>query len=168
MSKGMPIRLVSLDTSTTRTGWAYFENAELVDSGVIICEKEKDTVIRQENMIIAILHDILDKFKPDIVVIERPPFINSPKTLVDLAEIVGAVRGRVMDRAEYVEYWPNEWRKLVAAPDEAIPRKRMLCKEWDIQKVRELFRNVSIVDDNHADAILIGKARCNEIDALCY
>jgi len=157
------IIMVSLDTSTTRTGWAVFVNGCFSESGVINHEKEKNPLIRQENMIIDIKRGVLDKYYPEIVVIERPPFINSPKILIDLTEIVGTVRGWAIDKAEYVEYGVTEWRKLVADDGEKIPTKRGLAKDWDMMKFKK-YTGKNAIDDNEADAVLIGLARLNETE----
>lgn len=152
-------KMLSFDTSSTDSGYAYFENGKLTDYGSINLKKEKDSLIRQEDMIIS-LSKIVKQYKPDICVIESPPLINSPGTLIMLTEIIGAVRGMVIDSAEYVEYTPSVWRKLIS-PDKKIPQKREDAKAWDIAKVKEIF-SVETNNDNIADAILIGYARiCN-------
>ncbi len=155
--------MVSLDTSSTISGYAYWENGVLTKSGILYHNNEKDTVIRVEDMTIDII-SLLKDYRPDIVVVEQPPFCNSPKTCVMLAEIVGCAKGyAIASGADYVEYAVSEWRKLVADKDEKIPTKRDIAKEWDIQKVREIFKK-EVEDDNEADAILIGLARIRQFD----
>jgi len=46
MRRKIKHKMVSLDTSSSKSGYAYFENGELVDSGVISHEQEKDAEIR--------------------------------------------------------------------------------------------------------------------------
>ena len=154
---------MSFDTSSTTTGWAYFENAEYINSDIIYCDKKEDITIRVENMCFELIN-ILNKHKPDIVVIEKPPFCKDPNTLILLSEIVGVVRGWTLTQgfAEYVEYVPNQWRRLVADDDEKVPTGRNNCKEWDIIKARKILEREPI-DDNEADALLIGIARINEM-----
>ncbi len=158
-------KMVSLDTSSTITGYAYWENANLTDSGILYHNNEKNTVIRVEDMTIDII-ETLKRYKPDIVVVEQPPFCNSPKTCVMLAEIVGCAKGFAISHgADFVEYTVTEWRKLVANDSEKIPRKRDEAKEWDINKVRTIFQK-EVEDDNEADAILIGLARIRQFESL--
>ncbi len=153
--------MLSLDTSSTISGFAYWENGVLVKSGVLDHSREKDTIIRVEDMSIDLISQ-LKALKPDIVSIERPPYCNSPDTLIMLSEIVGCVKGWAINNGvDYVEYPVNKWRKLIAGDKETIPRKRNEAKEWDINKVKLLF-NISSIDDNEADAILIGLARMKE------
>ncbi len=161
----MATRMISLDTSSTITGCAFWENAVLTDSGILYHENEKNTIIRIEDMTIDIIRYLSDH-KPDIVVIEQPPFCNSPKTCVMLAEIVGCAKGYAISTgADFVEYSVSEWRKLVAGPDEKIPRNRNEAKEWDINKVESIFQK-EVEDDNEADAILIGLARIRQFETI--
>ncbi len=154
-------KMIALDTSSSISGWAYYENGKLKDHGIIDHHKEKDALIRVENMSIALTH-LLKKHSPDIVVAETPPLMNSPQTLIMLAEIVGVVKGWAICSgfAEFVELEPSKWRRLIARDDEKIPRARKECKPWDMQKVKELY-DIEPIDDNEADAILIGQARIN-------
>lgn len=160
---GKKTRMLAFDTSSTVTGVAYFENGELIKSFVIDKSKEKDTLIRTEDMCIALI-ETLKEHKPDIVVIERPPYCNSPDTLIMLAEIVGCVKGwAISNYADYVEYAVNSWRKLVANEGETIPGKRNEAKAWDIARCKVIY-NIIPADDNEADAILIGHARIKEFE----
>ena len=164
----MTTRMIALDTSTTKSGYAYFENGTLQEKGVIDCNKEKDAVVRIENMCFGLV-ELLKKHKPDIVVVERPPFINSPLTLIQLSEIVGCCKGWAITQGycDFVEYMPNEWRSLIKDTDEKIPRKRDDCKLWDIDKVYKYMPNIEpLADDNEADAVLIGLARIRQMSQL--
>lgn len=156
-------RMVSLDTSSTITGYAYWENGILTKSGILYHENEKNPIIRVEDMTMDIIN-LLKSCKPDIVAIEQPPFCNSPKTCVMLAEIVGCAKGyAIAAGADFVEYTVNEWRKLVAGA-EKIPRNRNEAKKWDIDKVMNMYPSINLEDDNEADAILIGVARIRQFE----
>lgn len=63
-------RMISLDTSSTKSGWAYFEAGELVLSGELDYSKEKDSEIRVEEMIMSI-YKVLSTYNPDIIVAEK-------------------------------------------------------------------------------------------------
>lgn len=160
---GKKTRMLAFDSSSTITGVAYFENGKLVKSFVIDKSREKDALIRVEDMCIALV-ETLKEHKPDIVAIERPPFCNSPDTLIMLSEIVGCVKGwAISNYADYVEYAVNSWRKLVAKDGETIPRKRNEAKVWDMARCKEVYGFVPR-DDNEADAVLIGYARIKEFE----
>ena len=154
------IKMVSLDTSSTVTGYAVFENGKLKKSGVIDETKEKDTLIRKEYMILSI-NDLLTKENPDIVVIELTVVQKNANTQRLLSDILGTVWGWCLcNAAEYVEYRPTTWRKLVAGEDEKVPIKRDDAKIWSLDKCRELFHGVDT--DDESDAILIGYARIRQ------
>lgn len=157
-------KMLSFDTSSTCSGWAYWENGKLKEYGKIDQRKEKDKEIRLENMTIE-LNSVLKKFHPDIVIVEKPPFIKDPSALIILAEITGGIRGWAVDKCEFMEYMPQQWRHLVKDSDEKMPKGRELIKKWDIAKVGELFQiTLPAKDDDIADAILIGQARINAFE----
>lgn len=156
--------MVSLDTSSTETGYAYFENGILIKSGTINLKKEKVVEIRLEDMCLSII-EILSKYKPETVVIEMTVVERGASTQRLLSEIVGVVRGwSLCNYAEFVSMRPTNWRKLVCDEDEIAPKKRNDCKPWSINKVAQIY---SIrVNDNESDAILIGLARINMMQKI--
>jgi len=159
------IKMVSLDTSSTVTGYAYFENGVLKDYGELNHEKEKDAEIRLEDMCLDIAGLLSDK-KPLIVAIELTSVTRNAHTQRILSEIVGVVRGWVLcNFAEFVRYRASEWRKLVCCKGEVAPTKRNEAKEWAIIKVAEEF-DIKGISDNVAEAILIGQARINQMQAI--
>ena len=156
-------KMIGLDTSSSITGFGFYENARLKEHGILDHHKERDALVRTEDMIMDISR-ILKEYKPQIIVVESPPLVNNPKTLILLSEIVGVVRGWSIAAgyAEYIEYETSEWRRLVADDDETIPRSRKDAKPWDIKKAKDLFGVIS-KDDNEADGILIGAARIKQM-----
>lgn len=151
-------RMLSLDTSSTISGWAYWENAKLIKSGVI-APKSKDKEERLDSMCLSLL-DTLNTYKPQTVVIEMTVVERNAQTQRLLSEIVGVVRGwAILNNSEFVSFRPNDWRKLVCR-DEKIPKKREECKTWSIEKVLQSYKIKA--DDNESDAILIGEARINQ------
>lgn len=152
--------MISLDTSSTKTGWAYWENAVLKESGVICASGNIDE--RMELMGKQIIM-LLKNRNPIIVVIEQSTSVKDPKTFRMLSEIVGIARGwAILKGADYIEYVPSAWRRLIANEDEKIPTNRETCKPWDMQKVKEIF-NLDVGGDDEADAILVGFARIKEM-----
>lgn len=155
-------KMISFDTSSTKTGWAYWENGKLILSGVLYAEGEdinsRITIMSKEIL------ELLKNYKPKIIAIERSIFVKDPNTFRMLSEIVGIVRGyAILNDTDYVEYVPGTWRKLIADSNEKIPIGRQNCKPWDIQKVHKLL-NIDVCGDDEADAILIGLARIKEMN----
>lgn len=156
-------KMLSLDTSSCASGWAYWENARLIGSGVIDLNKIRDKEERLDEMCRR-LAALLREKKPEIIVIEMTVVENNAGTQRLLSEIVGVVRGWHIfaNVPEFIRLRPSEWRKLVKDKDEKVPRsKKDGLKEWDIQKAQSLF-SVEVADDNEADAILIGYARIRQ------
>ncbi len=160
--------MVSLDTASFNSGWAYFEAGIRKSSGVIKADGETETRL---DIMCRKLIELLDKLKPGTVVIELTVVDRGTATQRLLSEIVGAVRGWAAANTyeneipvEFVTYRPSVWRKLVCETNEKAPTKRDECKKWSIKKCQQLF-GLS-VDDNESDAILIGQARINEMSKL--
>lgn len=157
------VRMVALDTSSTESGYAYFEAGDLKDSGIINHEKEKDPEIRVEDMVMS-LYNILNTYIPDIVVIENNVVGRNAKTERMLGHIVGCINGWALSNfKEFVKIRPSEWRKAVKG-DIVCPRKRDEAKKWSINRTAELYH--IWVNDNEADAILLGTGYVRMMDAL--
>lgn len=148
-------KMISLDTSSTVSGWAYYEAGELITSAEIDFSKEKDTDIRIENMVMGIFN-VLNTYMPDIVVIEKNVVGRNAHTERMLGHIVGCVKGWTLaNYKEFAMLTPGTWRKEVKG-NICCPRKREEAKRWSIQRVKELYS--LDVKDNEADAILVGCA----------
>lgn len=150
-------KLLSLDTSTSSTGWAVYINGNLSEYGVLTNGKG-DTQSRLHNMIKSIF-DLISSYSPAAIVIETPVVVRNPKVQRLLTMIFGAVYGKcVVDHIEFNELRPTEWRKLIDSGKK--PRKREELKEWSIKKVKDLFY-IENINDDMSDAILIGQAYIN-------
>lgn len=167
------ITLLSLDTSSTKTGWAIFKNGLYKESGVLKWGHVKNTEERLQLMYIDIIQHI-DKYQPDILVIEKD-VVGSGKrlnmsTINALVKLIGGVwaycvqlnMDTMMDistgdfKVFYVEYSPPEWRNLINLKG----RNRDEYKAASIKRIKDVY-NLD-VDDNEADAINIGEAYCKQ------
>ena len=165
--------LLSLDTSSTKTGWAIFEDGKYKESGVFDWNHIKDTELRLQNMYIDIIQYI-NKYQPDIVVIEKD-VVGSGKrlnmsTINTLVKLIGGVWSYCIQlnidtvgeistenfKIFYMEYTPSEWRNIIGIKE----HKRDDCKVASIKRIKEVY-NLD-VDDNEADAINIGEAYCKQ------
>lgn len=165
--------LLSLDTSSTKTGWAIFKNGIYKESGVLDWLHVKETEDRLLLMYIDIIQHI-DKYEPDILVIEKD-VVGSGKrqnmsTINTLVKLIGGVWAYCIQlnmdtpmnfqtgefNIFYIEYTPSEWRKLVGITS----HKRDECKADSIKIIKDTY-NID-VDDNEADAINIGQAYIND------
>ena len=150
-------KLISLDTSSTDTGYAVFLNGKLKRYGDFDHKKDADKM----NKMCKDIYSLIKKEDPDIIVVEDLNVMKSVKTAKMLAEIIGATRVCQFISRKKVFFYkmpPKHWRKLIG---DNGPRKRDDCKLWDIQKLLELYK-ISTLNDNIADAILIGRAYIEE------
>lgn len=160
MDKTIDKIILSLDTSTTSTGWALFANGEYRNSGSINLKTIKDSGERLLKMVKEI-QIMINTYPPGTtVVIETPVVVRNPQTQRMLTMIFGVVYGECARRdLNFEELRPTQWRKLIDSGKK--PRKRDELKEWSKEKVKELF-GLDDVNDDISDAILIGQAYVNK------
>lgn len=153
-------KLVSLDTSSSCSGWAVFINGEYLNSGVFNYRKEKDGEERLKKMCINLL-SFLNKEDPNIIAVECTVVSRNVQAQRTLTKILGVIYGWCITHdCEYIELRPTEWRSLTKRiSTEKIGRTREELKQWSIKRVKELFGLE--VSDDEADALLIGQALIN-------
>lgn len=161
----MGYKMISLDTSSSATGYAIWINGILKDSGVINCEKEKNENNEEHiKRMFLTLYNFLKKEKPKTVVIERTNVPRNAYIQRLLSKILGIVELYCYQtNGEYVEYSPRSWRKWAKDKDENLPKGRNNLKKWSMKKVLNKYQIKC--DDNESDAILIGLARINEMNS---
>ncbi len=149
------IKMLSLDTSTAKTGYGYWENGELIESGYIASVKTENGN-KTDDMMKRLKAFIMEK-KPQIVVVEMTVVVMNAVTQRELTELIGGLRWHcVNNKIDFHRLRPTQWRKLVKDEDEKLPKKREELKKWAIAKVFKIFGKK--VGDDEADAVLIGYA----------
>ena len=153
--------LLSLDTSTTSTGWAIFKDGEYQESGVIDDFKKVKNGYERLKLMTKELLDSIGQLKPDIIVIEKDVVFGNMKVIDMLMKIIGAVYGFCLfNEITYYEFAPSEWRKYVKL--QAFGRKRDEFKKASIKYIKD---NLNMdVNDDEADAICIGLAYCKKFE----
>ena len=146
------MKIMSIDSSTTSSGYSIFINGEYIRSDCINLKKAKGDKLPQ--MVIE-LFNIIDSERPDTVVVEEMSVVRNAQTARKLTMILGAIYGKCLDeKIEWYSLRPTQWRKWAKDENEKLPRKREELKEWSKDKVLSLF-NITVNDDV-SDAILIG------------
>ena len=154
-------KLLSLDSSTSATGYSIFVGGKYSRSGCIDLHEEGKSSDRLPVMIKTI-YNLIDKEKPEIIVAEEMVVTRNAQAARMLTMILGAIYGKCLkDGIFWFVLRPTEWRSLVKEKDEKLPRKREELKLWSIGKVKELF-GVEDVSDDISDSILIGEAYCRK------
>ena len=156
----MEYTVIGLDTSSTASGFAIYQNGFYIRSGTVNLRKAKmDDEARIKTMVLSLLQ-ILNQYQPQTIVIEMTVVPRNAKTQRLLSEVVGAMRGwAYLHQTEFVEYRPSVWRKLICG-ESKIPKTRDECKAWSVAMVSQWKKDI---DDNEADAVLIGAARFQEM-----
>ena len=159
----MECKLMSIDSSTNTTGYAFFINGVLKSYSTCDYSYIKNTQKRIDNMILFICGMIEDE-RPDIVVTELTVVNRNAEAQRNLTMILGAIRYKCLElKIEYNSLRPTEWRKLIKNKDEKIPRKREELKKWSINKIKENY-NIETHSDDLSDAILIGQGYINSFN----
>ena len=152
-------KLISIDSSSSKTGWALFENANYIESGVINldtneCKKKykNNSDKRIEDMCLSII-DLLKKIKPDIIVIEKLNVGRNMVAVRALSKVIGAVYCySILNDCFYYEIQPSQWRSQLGM--QSSKRKREEYKQLSIDYIKEkLNKDVS---DDESDSICAG------------
>ena len=153
-------KLISLDTSTSSTGYAVYISGKLHRYDLIDFKRIKNTDERIKEMILKI-YEIIETEKPQIIVAEMTVVTRNAQTQRNLTMILGAIQGKCLENNIFFSLLrPTEWRKLVNNEKEKLPRKREELKQWSKQKASDIL-GINDINDDISDAILIGQAYIN-------
>lgn len=156
-------KVLSLDTSSKISGYAVFYDGKLIRYSSIDMSHIRNSDERMQSMV-SELTTLIEREAPDNVVIEETAVSRNPQTQRMLSMILGAVFCIcVYYNFHYYSLRPTQWRKAVRGNNEKLPRKRDDLKLWSTNKVKELF-GIEDIDDNIADAILLGQAFINNFE----
>ena len=102
---------VGFDQSTTKTGYAVFNDMKLIDYGLINLDGDHNTPRRIKTMFLSI-RDIIDKYHANFVVAEADFFKQNKKTMLMLSQLQGMIIGYAYaNRLDVSSPLPSEWRK---------------------------------------------------------
>lgn len=157
------MRIVSMDTSTNKSGVATFDNGELVDYRLIDCSKNKDVELRINEMGGKLL-DYLIEQRPEAIYIEHPQGKGSNVAMVGkLCEILGIVRSyAIRKHIHYEEFPPSVWRKYAKIQQGKKTRDEL--KRMSMDYVMEHYGIE--VNDDVSDAITLGCAVFNYYNSI--
>ena len=150
-------RWLSLDMSTTSTGWALWEGNKIKEYGCIMADKGQPLNKRIHKMWEG-LEGVLSRYEIKKAIVEDPlprtSFNTNEATYRALNWLQGYVGVMLKDRGIEVEFvMPNSWRSKIGIKT-GRGHKRDELKAADIQWVTEHFG--FDVNDDIADAIGIG------------
>ena len=167
-------RVCSIDASTNNMAFAIFENKELICVGKI--NFSGDTIYKKIGDSYAKIRAFFKSYKIDSVVIEHTIFMNSPKTVSDLALIQGAILAAMWESniKEMGSVSPITWQNYIGnkrfSKEEKILMRQKIpnkSESWYKTQEREVRKektirfinmqyNKKITDNDVADACGIG------------
>lgn len=157
------MRILSLDQSTACTGYALFNDTDLLRWGVIDCHKIKDSTERVESMIIQMC-ELIEESKCEYVVFENIQMQTSVQTVMLLARLQGAIIYYcAAHHIPYMMYLPTQWRKIIGF-NQGQGHNRSDLKQQAIEYIKESYR--IHVKDDVAESITIGLAYLKDHDML--
>ena len=147
--------LIALDESTTCTGYAVFDDSELIEHGTFSF-KSKD-VLERVSLIMEEIENLIDTYKPDNMVIEDVQITMNAataKSLLGLQFMIEVYAHRNNISCE--TYRTTRWRKILGLSNSrALDRKAK--KQETIDYVKDKY-GIEILKDDESDAIAIGTA----------
>jgi Holliday junction resolvasome RuvABC endonuclease subunit len=158
------IRILAIDQAKT-TGYAVFENNELVEYGIIDLGKKTD---KYENILYFARQEIsrlIDNVKADIIVIEDIQQQNqNVSTYKKLAMLMGVLLCLFQENnVSYDIVPPTRWKSFCKIQG----RKRQEQKDNTVLFVKERF-GLNDVTEDMADAISIGWFEINSLKEMQY
>lgn len=166
------MNILALDLSSKSSGWAIFEDEQLINWGCIT--SSSTDLIKRIYIMRDGIKEILSKIKIDKIIVEevRPESgygIGNQKTHKALMWLQAAIAFLIYDFNKDIEIeyiYPSSWRAKIGIKN-GRGIKRTSLKEADIEYVKEKY-NIDVNDDV-ADAICIGlssfiKEESNELN----
>ena len=133
------IKIIAFDQALGKTG---------------VCTIDGDTVYHSL-IDLSKIKDTLERNRPDLVVIEDVALQSSPKTLIQLAQLQGAIMGVCeLNNIPYEIIKPSEWRKILGFKQGRV--KRAELKQQAIDYVKTYYGED--VSSDEADAMCIATA----------
>lgn len=144
---------VILDQSTKKSGYSVWRNNKLIDHGVLDSNIKENDYLKRIQVMSALIETLIDKYKPNYVVIEGVQYQSNQNTYHQLSVNQGAIIKMLFDRSIEFSIVPvNTWRSYNEIKGN---KKREEQKLAAIALVKELY-GIDATDDE-CEAILIGR-----------
>lgn len=150
------MKVLAFDQSSRCSGYAFFENGEYVESGVIDMSKSKLGTYERSFEMARELWKVIKKYKPEHLIIEDTQQQSNIKTVIILARLQGIIIGYAEAHGVKVHILlPSQWRSALSY-SQGPKIKRAELKQQSIDYVKEIFG--LDVSDDEAEAIAEGVA----------
>lgn len=153
------IKIIAFDQALGKTGVCTIDG-DTVYHSLIDLSKTKD-VLERSTMMRQMIQSRIKNNHPDLVVIEDVALQSSPKTLIQLAQLQGAIMGVCeLNNIPYEIIKPSEWRKILGFKQGRV--KRAELKQQAIDYVKTYYGED--VSSDEADAMCIATAVKMELE----
>ena len=153
------IKILAFDQALGKTGVCTLDDNAVYHS-LIDLSKTKD-VLERSAMMRQMIQSRIKNNHPDLVVIEDVALQSSPKTLIKLAQLQGAIIGVCeLNNIPYEIIKPSEWRKILGFKQGRV--KRAELKQRAIDYVKTCYGED--VSSDEADAMCIATAVKMELE----
>ena len=144
---------VILDQSTKKSGYSVWRNNKLIDHGVLDSNIKENDYLKRIQVMSGLIETLVDKYKPNYVVIEGVQYQSNQNTYHQLSVNQGAIIKMLFDRSIEFSIVPvNTWRSYNEIKGN---KKREEQKLAAIALVKKLY-DIDATDDE-CEAILIGR-----------
>ena len=156
------MKILTLDQSTSCTGYSIFDNGELIEYGAIRPSK-KICEVNMHSMFLRVA-DLIDKVNPDKILIEdvylKMQKVYNPKTKsfewrfnVATHKVLSNLQGMliayfVLHQIEFEVIHPSTWQKII--------KKKGKVEKEDTKSFVNKKYSTNIKNDNVTDSIAIG------------
>ena len=140
------MKVLSFDQSTRVSGWSLFENNKYVCSGIVDMSKSKLATTERSFEMAKKLWKILNKYKPDYLIIEDTQQQNNVQTVITLARLQGMIIGYAEAHGIKVHILlSSAWRKVLGY-SQGPKVKRAELKQQSIDYVKNKY-NLDLQED---------------------
>lgn len=144
------MKILSIDSGVEKTGIAIIKDKKLIFSSLILTKKTLKTEFRLKN-IYNELKKIIEKFNPEVIVIEKLFFFKNQKTAISVSQAQGVILLLASQKNIKVEFLtPLQIKQVLTGFGRADKKS--------IQKMLKIEFGIDIKQDDIADAVACGLA----------
>lgn len=161
------MNLLSIDPSSSAPGYAFFEESSPIWCVTNISKYEN--IIDRMREVLAHFVAILDFRKPDYIAIETPYIGISKSTSMKMGQIFGMYYATFLwkgySNSQIIEIHPMTAKKAAGLQHF---KNREEAKQTIYKRIKELYPNLDVKDDNSSDAVAVGLAALDVIKERKY
>jgi crossover junction endodeoxyribonuclease RuvC len=145
--------ILGIDPGTATTGWGVIHNGKVLGCGLISTDKKQSHGTRL-NLIYKGISDLISKYEPDEIAIERLFFASNALTAIAVGQAIGVIKLAIHHGGKPVfDYAPMQVKLMIGGTGKA-DKKVIKDKMKRLFKLRE-SKGMKTHFDNTADALAI-------------